>query len=644
MRRQAGAHRIAAIAALGVVLAASAAEAIQFDTPPLPRKAAAGKAENIVFPPDAGIIDVTQPPYGAKADGKTDDTAAIQKALDDHPNQGAVIYLPGGTYLVSDTLKWPHGNRGGWEEKNTILQGQSAAGTVIQLADGCAGYADPQKRKAVIWTGQKPAQRFRNAIRNLTVDTGKGNPGAAGVQFMANNQGCMRDVVIRSGDGQGPIGLDMAYTDEIGPLLIKNVTVIGFDVGIKMTHGVNGMTLEHITLRGQNQAGLLNEGQCVTVRGLASANAVPAVRNGRDPSLLVIIDSQLTGTGAASGKAAIENAGALFARNVKTSGYQEAIAGGSGGAKGPDVAEFVSHPVASLFPSPGRSLGLPIQETPEVPWDDLKDWAGPTQFGGTPGDQGDDTEAIQKAIDSGKTTVYLPRGTYRIKDTVVIRGAARRIIGCEAWIDVAPPLVERAAPMFRFEDGTAPVVVFERIATNFARGPFFFMEHASKRTLVLGSVSVNLQQTGAYRNSGTGALFIEDVVGADWRFRNQPVWARQFNVENKGTHVLNDGATLWILNLKTEQGGTLIETRGGGKTELIGGFCYTCVPAGDDPMFINDNSSVSLTIGEACFIGKPYLTVLRETRGGETKILKKGDVPGRIGGSLIPLYVGCQGK
>jgi len=588
-------------------------------------------AADIVFPPDAGIVDVTKEPYSAKGDGQADDTAAIQKALADYPNAGAIVYLPKGTYLISDTLKWPHGTRGGWEEKRTVLQGQSEAGTILKLPDNAPGYADPAHRKAMVWTGQKPAQRFGNAIRNLTFDAGRGNPGAAAVQFMANNQGIMEGVTIRSGDGQGAIGLDMAYSDEIGPCLLRNVTVLGFDIGVKTAYGVDSMVFEHIRLEGQRRWGFRNEGQCVAIRGLVSKNAVPAVSNGEGSSLMAILDSELTGTGPAADKPAISNSGALFARNIKTAGYAEAIQSSvGGGAKGPEVAEFTSYPATSLFGPPGRSLNLPIRETPDVPWDDLKDWAnGAAELG----KDKDITKCLQAAIDSGKPTVYIPRGGYKITDTVLIRGAVRRIIGCEARIDAADL---GGRPAFKFVDGAAPVVVFERISGGYARTPF--IEHASARTLVIRSCC-----NVCCNATGTGDLFLEDVCSnpfTAWNFKGQKVWARQFNVENEGTHVVNDGGTLWVLSLKTERGGTLIETRGGGKTEVIGGFCYTTTAPKGAPMFASDNSWLSVILGEACFKGTPYETLIRETRGSETKTLKRGEVPGRAGGSLLMLYTG----
>jgi len=58
-----------------------------------------------------------------------------------------------------------------------------------------------------------------------------------------------------------------------------------------------------------------------------------------------------------------------------------------------------------------------------------------TAFGAWPDDSSNDAEAIQKAIDSGKTTVSLPRGKrrrYRIGGTILIRDNVGRLIGCES--------------------------------------------------------------------------------------------------------------------------------------------------------------------------------------------------------------------
>lgn len=42
--------------------------------------------------------------FGAKGNGKSDDTKAIQEAIDAVDEQGGIVYLPPGTYLISDSL------------------------------------------------------------------------------------------------------------------------------------------------------------------------------------------------------------------------------------------------------------------------------------------------------------------------------------------------------------------------------------------------------------------------------------------------------------------------------------------------------------------------------------------------------------
>ena len=581
-------------------------------------------AENVVFPADAGVVDVTAPPYGAKGDGRTDDTAAIQRALDDYPSRGAIIYLPNGVYLVGDTLRW-----GGKEDqqKDTVLQGQSRAGTVLKLSDDRPGFGNARKPKAVIYTGHAPAQRFGNEIHNLTVDTGSGNVGACGVQFIANNQGGVYDVTIVSGDGFGVYGLDMGYTDEQGPCLVKKVKVVGFDVGIRVATSVASETLEHIAVEHQNKVGFRNEGQPCTVRDLRSVNEVPAFH--ASGGFTVLVDGVLTGVGGAAKLPAVINDAAMMARNVKTTGYALALVNNSNAGRrevaGPDVEQFLSKPASSLFGPPSKGLRLPARETPEVPWDSLEQWTSPQKFGAVADDNRDDSDAIQQAIDSGATTVYLPRGRYLIGKTVVIRGKVRRIMGCKAFLNIAAPLNKQAQPMFRLEDGEQPAVAMEWLNTDFSGGPYHFMEHAAKRALVMRRMAINFQAAEAYHGSGAGDVYIEDVVGRCFRFKGQALWARQFNVEGDGLHVLNDGGTAWILGYKTEGGGTLLATTNGGKTEVLGGLSYTVGKVLPEPMFLIDGAQASFSFPEVCYTGKPFALVVRQTRGGETKEMPRTD-------------------
>ncbi len=73
---------------------------------------------------------VKTPPYGAKGDGKADDTAAIQKALDDCP-EGKAVLLPEGTYRLTATLKI---------SKGIVLRGEGPAKTRL-INEATAGHS-----------------------------------------------------------------------------------------------------------------------------------------------------------------------------------------------------------------------------------------------------------------------------------------------------------------------------------------------------------------------------------------------------------------------------------------------------------------------------------------------------------------------
>jgi len=589
--------------------------------------------QQFLVPEDSGVVDVTQPPYNAKGDGRTDDTAAIQQALDDHPNFNGIIYLPDGVYVISDTLEWPAGKHGGVRHKRVILQGQSTQGTVIRIKDNASGFGNARKPKSLIWTGERPAQRFRNGIRTLTVNVGRSNPGAIGVQYIANNQGSMRNVRIVSEDGAGRIGLDLGYTNEQGPCLIKDVYVRGFDVGIRTKFAVDSVTMENVMVEGQNEVGLRNEGQCVSILKFSSANKVPGIENLKSASLLTLHDGEFHGM--AGNGTAVVNTGAMVLRHSKMRGYETFVDNSGSPGDQPSVGrrnrveEWTSHEVKTLFDTEKKTLGLPIEPTPTAYDIPLSKWAGPHQFGGDGTDKADDTAAVQKAIDSGAEVIYFPHaGGWRIDGTVLVRGNVRRITALEDKL--------RGGGKFKVVDGGPATVIVER-ADLLYQG--LGIEHASGRTLVISGITFG---KGRYKAaSGAGDLFLEDVCGHGWHFKNQNIWARQLNPENPSLKVSNDGGMLWILGLKTEQTGTLAKTTHGGRTEVFGGFCYANSGDVKPAMFIIDgSSSLSASIGEMVIRNEPYRTVVRQTRGGQTRELNMDALPGRGGGSMLTLFVG----
>ena len=575
------------------------------------------------YPPHANVVDVTKPPYSAKGDGVSDDTNALQSAINEIVGRHRVLYFPKGTYLISRTLKWPnqHAGRNNWGF--TMLRGEDRDGSVLRLKD--ATFTDEKKAAAIMWCGGfGSADWFHNYVENLTFDVGAKNPGAVGLQFYSNNTGAVRDCRFVAAEGSGAVGLDLAR-DMNGPLLVSRCEVVGFARGIAAAHSVNSQTFEHITLRGQRQMGFQNEGQQISIRGLVSENAVPALGT---YGKLLLADSKLTGNDGAAKHPAIvnHNGGLIFLRDVKTTGYQRALADlqtpdfaaayrltgeDKPGTLGPDIAEYSSHAVTTAFPSPAASLRLPVKETPIPEWEPAEKWAVVDAFGADPTATADSAAAIQKAVDSGATTVFLP-GSYQSSATIIVRGKVRRIMGVGGQINYG----KRDLINFRIGDGDAPVVWLEHFG-HLGGG----IEIDAKRTVILRSMETHTIQ--ATSRSEGAEVFLEDVVGDNFRFRKQRVWARQLNIENEGTHLTNNGGDVWVLGYKTERGGTLVHTLGGGRTEILGGLSYTTTAGKLAPMFVNDESSMWAFFGEVCYNGDPFATIIQETRGGVRKTLDR---------------------
>jgi hypothetical protein len=123
---------------------------------------------------------------GVIGDGTSDDTAAIQKAIDTH----RVLYFPSGHYLVRDTLTL---------RPDTVLIGLHPTATQFDLADGTPAYAGVGSPHAVIFA---PAGGS-NIIQGFGVFTGGINPRAVGVLWCAGAASLVDDVRLLGGHGSG---------------------------------------------------------------------------------------------------------------------------------------------------------------------------------------------------------------------------------------------------------------------------------------------------------------------------------------------------------------------------------------------------------------------------------------------------------
>ncbi|MGK6357054.1 glycosyl hydrolase family 28-related protein [Sphingomonas sp. DT-207] len=134
------------------------------------------------LPPVSEWVSVRS--LGAKGDDATDDTAAIQKAIDTH----RVVYLPAGFYRVTDTLRL---------RPETVLLGLHPSLTQIVLPDGTPGYQGIGGPKALV----ESARGGGAIVVGLGLDTNGVNPRATALLWMAGADSMVNDVKFQGGHG-----------------------------------------------------------------------------------------------------------------------------------------------------------------------------------------------------------------------------------------------------------------------------------------------------------------------------------------------------------------------------------------------------------------------------------------------------------
>ncbi len=184
--------------------------------------------------------------FGAKGDGTTDDTAAIQKAINNLPNHisgayGGIVFLPTGIYIISADLTLPNGVR---------LKGEGPSATLLRAKAGTnfskamIRNADSSGMQEFVWVSDMQIQGVKDGGAIVPVgilfDTVFVNSSIQNV-VVTDTSGIGIQIKAMNNAGSG--------TQNSGPILINDVwTARTAGHGIEVLGQVNGVWIFNATI------------------------------------------------------------------------------------------------------------------------------------------------------------------------------------------------------------------------------------------------------------------------------------------------------------------------------------------------------------------------------------------------------------
>lgn len=201
----------------------------------------------------------------AKGDGVTDDTAALQQALRDVYLYKLALYLPGGTYLVSEMLDckvdtYPYrGSRR--PNKGYPIIGDPNDRPVIKLADRSPAFQDTAEPRPILkyWLSHPKFPQAgawmmdSGGVSSLIIDCGAGNPGAVGFKCHGAQAQFVENLTVRA------YGAYAGIKDMIGNGgFMANLEVYGGRYGLWAQYGQSG-SIAGLTLVDQEVAAIRHE-------------------------------------------------------------------------------------------------------------------------------------------------------------------------------------------------------------------------------------------------------------------------------------------------------------------------------------------------------------------------------------------------
>ncbi|KAF3007407.1 exo-1,3-beta-glucanase [Curvularia kusanoi] len=393
--------------------------------------------------------------YGAKGDGVTDDSDAINRAISDGNRCGpsvcdsstdtpAVVYIPSGTYLIGKPIIFYYMTQLIGNPRNLPVLKASASLEAIALIDG-SPYGNTGE------PGWISTNLFMRQIRNLIID-GTARPptqGFQGIHWPASQATTIQNVKIRMTQASNSVhagifvengsGGHMADLDISGGLYGLNIGNQQFTMrNVKISNAVVGISQIW-------NWGWLYSGLSISDCGTAFSMTNGAASNKLEVGSVVIIDSEITNCPTFVDQAWTRSttpigAGQLVIENVKLSNVPVAVKGPSGatvlaggsltiGTWGQGNQYTPSGPVKFQGPltTAARPAGLLdngkfySKSKPQYETLATSSFISARGSGATGNGNTDDTAALQSAINqavSQNKVLFFEHGVYKVTNTL----------------------------------------------------------------------------------------------------------------------------------------------------------------------------------------------------------------------------------
>ena len=426
-------------------------------------------------PNDPHAVYLKPGSFGAVADGKADDTAAIQAAINhvqQTTGQGIVFVAPG-RYRISRTVYLWSGIR---------LIGYGAHRPVFVLGPNTPGF---QKGHGFLGTGRymlqfasrRPPQgkpvvdanefTFYSGISNMNFEIGPGNPAAIAVRFHVAQHSFLEHMRFQVGNGRAAI-------EDVGNGA-TDLQIVGGEYGIISVRTSPGwqFLLTDSSFTGQKRAAIHTQEVGMTlVRDRISHTPVAVqitpgqieelyardlVLQNISRSAVVLGDAQKT-----HNEITLDH---VVCRNVPQMVEGEPGSSGKFAVKGsshPFVEEHLT--IGEVIGPDGREQGVKVRhreragagrvaasDIPSLP--PMREWVNVHTLG-VKGDGSDDTAALQAAIDAHRV-LYFPSGFYRVTNTLHLRKDSV-LIGFNPGTTAL--IVTNDSPNFKSKGAPVPVV------------------------------------------------------------------------------------------------------------------------------------------------------------------------------------------